>query len=302
MRAMKATPDGHSKGTHVLIGSFAVLIGVTLGAGLVYFDSSSKSSLAVQAAGGMCPQGDYSCKEGGTSKSGQPCRGGHISSETVNGATCTCVCPKEGLVSVVCPSDGKCNGQKLEGKPKEMPKEMGGMPPMLPMLPMPMPKMPMPEPPKSDDCTQTPKPASCPPTVSNSLFDSLKNFFTGSTSSDASTTSTTAPMSMADRLKSFLGFPTDSGAAVANTGSTNNPTEAVVTPVTPSGSNAGQLTAQGTAQASSNGTTQGTGLTNQGVTGFGGGASADVNTSTGPIVSAIRDVIGKIRSLLSSWF
>jgi|SRR3989344_1941505 len=297
----------HSKRTHALFGVGAATLGILLGFVVVYLDGSTQAKWIPQAQAGneecVGTEEQYTCPIGTTKQ---------VGTRTIvcmRGKTCT---EQGGRVGGECKKAGKCegktsDGKALEGKPKEMPKEMGGMPPMLPMLPMPMPKMPMPMEPKPADCEKHPTSTDCRSTSGSSGISGFLGNLFGTNSESGSTIGNAVQstfQSVTDRLTSFLKGGTESSATVnANTGTaTNNPTEAVVTPVTPSGSNAGQLTAQGTVQASSNGTTQGNGLSAPTVTGFEGGASADVNTSTGPIVTAIRDVIGKIRDLLSSWF
>src|SRR3989344_5442899 len=296
-----AVKDMHSKGTHSLIGAGAIVLGVALGIGVVYWDGTSNRQLTVEAQEAFCPGGDYKCDYNNPPPGKNNCKMNYPCKKVTNGFTCNGLCKDN-----KCDTLG-CEGKGLEGKPKEMPKEMGGMPPMLPMLPMPMPKMPMPMEPKPADCEKHPTSTDCRSTSGSSGISGFLGNLFGTNSESGSTIGNAVQstfQSVTDRLTSFLKGGTESSATVnANTGTaTNNPTEAVVTPVTPSGSNAGQLTAQGTVQASSNGTTQGNGLSAPTVTGFEGGASADVNTSTGPIVTAIRDVIGKIRDLLSSWF
>jgi hypothetical protein len=293
----------HGKGTHALIGVGAAMIGGMLGVAVVYLDSISNQQLEVQAVGiAACPTGDYGCdyRDNAEIQKGRNCKKNTPCQDTTNGHTCTGVC----LSNTDKCQTVKCDGKGLDGKPKEMPKDMGGMPPMLPMLPMPMPKMPMPMPPEKDDCTQTPKPASCPNTGISNLLGNI--FGTTSAISTAGGAVQSGIQSVTDKLTSFLKGDTSNSAAVttnANANATvNNPTQAVVTPVIVSGSNAGQVTSQGSAQATLNGSTQAGGLTNPSVTGFGGGASADVDTSTGPILSAMRSIVSKIQSLLSSIF
>lgn len=305
---MKANgSDRHGKGTHAAIGIGAAMLGMVLGIGLVVWDGTNDKTLAVQAQASDCPSFTASCswaaQDNPKTKEYEPnCRIGHPCKHVpVNGGICDGKCD-----ATLCSAGASCNGKKLEGKPKEEPKEMGGMPPMLPMLPMPMPKMPMPMEPKPADCENHPTSTDCRNTSgSGGISGYLGNLFgTNSAISSAGEVVQSTFQSVTDRLTSFLKGGTESSATVnANTGTTiNNPTEAIVTPVTPSGSNVGQLTAQGTVQAFSNGTTQGNGLNAPTVTGFGGGASADVNTSTGPIMAGIRSVLGKIQNLLSSWF
>ena len=286
--------DIHSKGTHAFIGITAAVIGVVLGIGLVAWDGANDKQLTVQAQEAFCPSGDYTCDFKNPPPGKTNCKMNYPCQKVTNGVTCPGTCQKNKCLSI-----GKCGGEKLEGKPKDM-----GMPPMVPMLPMPMPKMPMPPEQPKDECTQTPKPAHCPNSGISGLLGSL---FGSTTASSTGGVVQSTIKSVADKLSSFLSGETTSSAVVNTNANTtnkpiNNPTQAVVTPVI-TGSNSGQITSSGNTQVSGsqNGSTQ----TNSqaSVTGFNSNASAEqINTSTGPILSAMRLVISRIQSILSSMF
>lgn len=287
------------------MGVGAAIVGVVLGVALVYWDGGREGRLSVQAGEAMCPTGkDYKCDSKNPPPGKTNC-GFNLGCQTVtNGVTCPGTCQSNGK----CLTTGSCGGEKLEGKPKEMPKEMGGMPPMLPMLPMPMPKPDMPKPPE-DPCKKNPTSTECKGQQGTSgVSGFLSNIFgtnTNGTNASSSNTVQTTIQSVASRLSAFLTGSTDSVANTDNgTANINNPTTAIVTPVVVSGSNAGQITSQtgGTSQGGAFNTGGAQGIGNSTVTGFGSSASADVNTSTGPILSAIRAVTARIQSILSSLF
>src|SRR3989344_5683442 len=248
--------DMHGKGTHTLFGIGAAVLGIVLGIGIVYWDGAKDKQIVVQAATSAClgSAAEYNC-----SKCGEPIPGTNLKCKkncpsctgTANGHTCPGLGQWAGPGETCCKTIGSCDGEGLEGKPKEMPKE-GGMPPMLPMLPMPMPKMPMPMPPEdpckkdhasSSECRDTQQPSG--------ISGFLGNLF-GTDSSSASNGGVVQStfQSATERLSAFLFGETESSAVVntdANTNTVNNPTEAVVTPVV-TGSNASQLTSSGGTQ------------------------------------------------------
>lgn len=315
------------RGGHSLIGIGAALVGVALGIGVVYVDGYGDGELAVHAqGGGSCKQQEDACRSanpysvchakwvqcvtqkcsiGGTG-AGQcsqdpDCQNSCTEESTSTGGKISC-CSGAPIHDNPCKDkvDGKCNPKPTELGGKEMPMMpmMGGMPPMLPMLPMPMPKPDMPMPmPAGDECTKEPKPAHCDSGTSKGLLDSFKDMFSPS----SQTAEGESKPSVLSKLTSFItGGSSDPTTPVPST--IHNPTEAVVTPITPSGSNAGQVTSSGV-QASGNTNTQtNTSGPNSTVTGFGSGAQADVNTQTGPVLAAIRSVTARIQSLLSSIF
>jgi len=288
-----AVKDMHSKGTHSLIGAGAIVLGVALGIGVVYWDGTSNRQLTVEAQEAFCPGGDYKCDYNNPPPGKNNCKMNYPCKKVTNGFTCNGLCKDN-----KCDTLG-CEGKGLEGKPKEMPKEMGGMPPMLPMLPMPMPKEPMPKEPE-DPCKEDASSTECRAKQGSSgIGNYLSNLFGSSDSSGTGGTLQTAVQSVASKLSAFLsGDSGDESSANTNTNTTQNPTSAFVTPI--SGSNVRQIAAQTGAQGNAN--TDGTGgPTNVAVTGFGSGG-ADVNTSTGPILSAIKSVTARIQEILSSLF
>lgn len=304
-----------------LLGVGAALAGVALGVLVVHLDSETTNTAMLAAASPTLAQ---RCQTNA--------RAGQINAPLATDAACMkactdpkrpgkqnpqCICGKElGMADAGvtnCYNAGDCNPPS--GLPEcssvEKPKGGEGGMPMLPMLPMPMPKPDMPMPPP--DCTKKQGFATSTSSTTRS-FDTpcpedsdapsgVSGFFSnlfGNNDSASSGGIQSTIKSAADRLTSFLSGGTESSAVVNTSASVNNPTEAKVTPVTPSGSNAAQLTAQGNVSAQG-GSTGGVGP-NSTVTGFGANASADVDTSTGPILSAMRSVISRIQSLLSSIF
>jgi hypothetical protein len=301
--------DMHSKGTHSLIGAGAIILGVALGIGVVYWDGANERTLVVQAQASDCPSfkkeypygpDNYDStgkKISGTDgQQGHPCK--HV---PVNGGVCEGKC-----AGSLCSAGTSCNGEKLEGKPKEMPKEMGGMPPMLPMLPMPMPKMPMPEMPKEPcgplNALGTSSAGCAGRDTPSGISAYLSSLFGGNTASSTGNAVSSTIRSVADRLSEFLSGDTESSDTVKTNTGTQNPKEASTTPVVVSGSNAGGINAPGGIQGGTNaGQGVGAGGTFSVVTGFGSGG-ANVETSTGPILAAIKSVTARIQAILSSMF
>jgi len=293
----KTTPQ-HSKGAHALIGVGAAMLGAILGIGLVYIDSVNDTQLKVQAEGtAFCPSGDYDCDYWDKEKiaQGRKCKRSTPCQDTTNGHVCQGLCMSN---TNKCDTK-KCDGKDLEGKPEDM-----GMPPMLPMLPMPMPKPSAPKEPE-DPCKKNASSSECKATQTPSgVSGFLSNIFGTNSTSGTNASSTggaiqTTIQSVADKLSAFLSGGTES---TANTNTINNPTNAAVTPVVVTGTNAGQITSSGGTQASGSqsGSVQTGGQS--AVTGFGSSASGEVNPSTGPILSAIRSITARIQSILSSLF
>lgn len=314
------------------IGITAAITGIALGIFFVYLDSADSKIIVHAQAGGAgqaCGQYSFSgsppVNDKGLTVSqwttcmNQQCKGGQklatcpntvdsfckqhcITDYTTPNPTannCCMLSPNSGCTKV----DGKCGGQLPEQKPEEQGK--GGEMPKLPEIP----KgggggggAPPPTDPAQEECKQEPKPAHCPKTGISGLLGNL--FGTSSSESGTGNTVQSTIKSVTDKLSSFL--TGDTSAPSVNTTVTptppKNPTEATVTPVTPSASDAAQLQA-GTSGGVSGGTNAGSGTNGQpAVTGFTSNAPADVNTSTGPILSAIRSVTARIQSILASLF
>lgn len=290
-----AGKDMHSKGTHSLIGLGAIILGVALGIGVVYWDGAKDHQLTAEAQEAFCPGGDYKCDYNNPPPGKNNCKMNYPCKKVTNGFTCNGLCKEN-----KCDTLG-CEGKGLEGKPKEMPKEMGGMPPMLPMPPMGMPKPDMPKEPE-DPCKKDASSTECLAKRGTSSIGSyLSNLFGNSDSSSSGTGATiqSAVQSVASKLSSFLSGGSESTARTDTNTSASNPTSAVVAPVV-TGSNVGQITAQTNVQGSTNAGSTG-GPTNVAVTGFGSGG-ASVDTSTGPILAAIKSVTARIQAILSSLF
>lgn len=287
---------------HASVGIAAAVFGAVLGIGVVYWDAPSAQAPLVQAAG-ACPQGNYNCRVGERPPEGEsgPCVKGTKLVKVVNGGSCPCTCEKgPGPLEQMCDSTLVCDGKALEGKPKEAPKEAGGMP-KLPELPkgggggggQPPPK-------QDEECQKEPKPEHCESSVSRGLLDTLvpqsvKNLF----SSDSTGGTEEAAGSAFDRLRSFF---TNESLDTSETTSSQNPTEAEVTPVVV-GSSAGQINPRGGAARDGMDTNANTGIgPNAAVTGFGANEAVDTGPSTGPILSAIRSVTMRIQEILSSLF
>lgn len=313
---MRWQPDRHSKGTHTLFGIAAVAMGVILGVFIVFLNSATDSQWGVpqaQAGNEECTGGEeqYTCPY--PQKKKKP-----------DGTTIECMFDKkctnvtnDHVTEGGCQAPGKCfgktgDGKPLEGKPMMMPMMMGGMPPMLPMLPMMMPKMSMPPDPCGPTNALGTSSAGCAGRDASSSVGGVSGFLTslfGNNSSSPSSGIGSTIQSVGDKLWSFITGDTESMAVVntnANTnanasGVINNPTEATVFPVTASGSNAGQVSSQSGDTSGDTNSTQGN-VNAQTVTGFGGGASSDVDTSTGPILSAIDWVIRQIQNILPRIF
>ncbi|MFZ2555669.1 MAG: hypothetical protein WAZ27_00175 [Minisyncoccia bacterium] len=301
--------DTHSKGTHTFIGVGAAAMGVVLGIGVVYWDGMNDKEFAAQAqaVNADCIGGDYDRKYQYPQMNKETSKQSFVNKtcyETTPAGVCTGKCQIDGM----CRGDA-CNGKKLEGKPKEEPKEegKGGEMPKLPELPKGGGggEPPPPTDPTKEECKKEPKPADCPSKGISGLLGNL--FGTAGTSSGTGPVQSTI-QSVADKLSSFLSggesSPTvDTSVPDTDTSATTNPTQAVVTPVTPSASNAAQVTSdtktgstEGPPSSGSSGSSQSV------VTGFNAGVSADVNSSTGPILSAIRSVTSRIQEILSALF
>jgi len=302
---------------HTLVGVGAAFVGVALGFVVVSLGERGTDMTVAQTLAQRCQTNSRAGQVNAPMVTDQncmiQCQGGPTGKGPKGKANPACICGQElgkadaGVTN--CHNPGDCNPPaglpacgsvekpKLPGEEKMPPKgeEKGGMPPMLPMLPMPMPKMPMPMmPPTSEECKQEPKPANCEGGVSNSLFDNFKNLFTGDTSGSKSAE---AAPSVVDRLKSFIGMgANDSSAASA----VNNPTEATVTPV-PSGSNSGQLTPSGGTQ--NNGSQSGSSQApTSEVTGFGLQSSGETTSQglTARIGQTLSAIGFTLRNMLSS--
>lgn len=311
---MRMSPkDMHTKKQHTFIGIGAMLLGVALGVGAVYLNGTHQTDLVIEAATTACPEGNYGCYVGQPPPEGQkgPCMKEFKCIATTPGGTCPGTCQKAGPGELTCKSIGSCDGKKLEGKPKEEPKEegKGGEMPKLPELP----KgggggggQPPPTDPTQEECKKEPRPANCPNTGISGLLGNLFGTNTTTSSSTSNVVQTTFK-SVADKLSSFLSggesAPTVNTSVPSTPAPIANPTQAVVTPVTPSASNAANVAPQ--TNTGSTNSAQGAGSPANGqpaVTGFNSSASADVNTSTGPILSAIRSVTSRIQEILSSLF
>lgn len=308
------------------IGVLAAVLGVALGVGVVYLDQKETAPVLAQSSG-SCTQREQACVSGGTPYStchsqwvqcmtskcmggagavGQcvqdpECQASCTESATSQGGKISCCDggPKHGNT---CRDkvDGKCNPKQTElEKGKEETK--GGEMPKLPEMPKGggggEPK------PPEDPCKKNPTSTECKSTQAPSgMSGFLSNIF-GTNTTDSSTTnnSPSTLQSAITKLQSFLSGESTSDTT-SSADSVNNPTQAVVTPVTPSASQAGQVTSQsgGSQQGATNsGGAQGVGST---VTGFGAGVQADMSTQTGPILAAIKSVTSRIQSILSSLF
>jgi hypothetical protein len=160
-----------------------------------------------------------------------------------------------------------------------------------------MPSMPMPKEPE-DPCKTDASSTECLAKRGTSgIGNYLSGLFGNSNSSSTSGTIQSAVQSVASKLSAFLSGDSESETS-ADTNTTQNPTSAFVTPII--GSNVGKITAQSGAQGGANAGSTG-GPTNVAVTGFGSG-EANVDTSTGPILAAIKSVTARIQSILSSMF
>jgi len=283
----------HSKRTHGLIGAGAIVLGVALGIGVVYWDGATRSQLVTHAqlAGFHpgCAGGDYDPKYRYPQTNPQTKKQSYMGKPEIDTSV--------GKVPCECKAEGKCEAKGQPGKPKEMPKEMGGMP-MLPMPPMGMPKPDMPKEPE-DPCKTDASSTECRLKQGTSgIGNYLSNLFGNSNSSSTAGTIQTAVQSVASKLSSFLSGDSGGEASTNANTTTQNPTSAFVTPVT--GSNVGKITSQTGAQGSANAGGTG-GPTNVAVTGFGSGG-ASIDTSTGPILAAIKSVTARIQAILSSMF
>jgi hypothetical protein len=317
---MKIQP--RSSRAHALIGVGAALTGVLLGFIVVYLGETTGAPTAAQTLAQRCQTnaraGQMNAPMVTDGQCNIECMGGPTGQGPKGKQNPKCICGQElgkaDAGTTNCYNPGDCTppgGLPACGSvekpmlpmmgmmmPMMMMPMMGmGMPPMIPMIPMGMPKMMMPMPPQ-EECQKEPKPDHCKSGVSDSLLGSLtqnvKDFFSPGSAESGS------QQSIGDKLQSFLtGGSSDTSNTSNTSAGTNNPTQAVVTPVV-SGSNAGGLSAQGGTQSGNTSGSQGQNV-NAAVTGFGGG-SANVDTSTGPILSAIKSVTSRIQSILSSWF
>lgn len=312
--------DEHTKAEHNLLGTGAIIAGVVLGVGVVYLNGSQNTQMVVQAAEAICPAGkDYTCDPKNPPPGKTNC-GMNLPCQTVtNGVTCQGTCQRKDGVGK-CLSIGSCGGEKLEGKPKEMPKEMGGMPPMLPMIPMKMPKMdmpPMPMPPK-EDCEPGEKTVTtssyatstgtttktttekipCPKNKSG-VSSYFSNLF-GSASSMGETVKSTVSTA-ADKLSSFLFGDSDDDENTAREKSGN--TGGIQAP---SGSGATQVNPQVVVQARpiTGSVGESAPSINTEVTGFGAQGSQTSSQSSGLLTAISQTLAGigvTLRELLSSF-
>src|SRR3989344_5194150 len=305
--------DMHGKGTHTLFGIGAAVLGIVLGIGIVYWDGQT-SSTAVQALdtginpGCTCDPSNCNEKISHTQKD-EKGRQGLIGRY--------CIDTSVGRVTGECGANKKCEGKKgdgkdLEGKPKEMPKE-GGMPPMLPMLPMPMPKpdMPMPPPEQKDECREHPTSTECRSQGGVSGF--LNSWFGGDTTSGTGNPVQSTARSVADKLWSFTtgddASESTQTSAFQNTASTQTNTTSN-SPFSASGANnPAQLNAQ--AGGTQNTASQGSSFLASQVTGFSAELSAqDTGSSESSGSSGVLTTIGEmlrgiealLRNMLSSLF
>lgn len=293
MQGMSHIPVHH----RASVGIGAAIIGVGLGIGLVYWDGSNdRPKVLAQAVNADCtgdPGYKYPERNPNTGQQGlidKPCK-----EPDGVGGMCDGLCKVTGQCVGV-----SCNGKKLEGKPKEEPK--GSEMPKLPEIPKGggggEPK------PPADPCTKNPTSTECKSTQTPSgVSGFLSNIFGTNANTNTSSTGGQSTLQNAiSKLQSFLGGENTGSQTDSSSNAVNNPTEAAVTPVTPSASQAGQVTSQtGSSQQGSSNTsgTQGIGST---VTGFGSDAQADASTQTGPIVAGMKSVLTRIQSILSSLF
>jgi hypothetical protein len=311
------------------IGVLATVIGVALGVSVVYLDQ--KEAVPVHAQGsGACQQQEEACMKtnnqghtaachsqwvqcitnkcvGSGGAAGQcnqdpECQSSCTESATSQGGKISCCDggPKHGNT---CRDkvDGQCNPKQTElGKEKGKGEESkGGEMPKLPE----MPKGGGGEPkPKTDPCAAGASSSECKSTQTPSgVSGFLNNLFGNTSETETGTNSISSTLqSAASKLQAFLSG--ESTPAPTETSEVNNPTEATVTPVTPSAAQAGQIASQtGGAQqgsATAQGGTQGVGST---VTGFGSGASTETNETSG-IMTAISQTLAGIRVTLRNLF
>ncbi len=305
---------GHARATHSLIGIGAAIAGVFLGMGIVYLDTRDDQTLAVYAASGSCQQLEDACKSkpGATEaschsvwlncmnpKCNLPGTGaGQCNKDPECQAACTESATSQGGKISCCKGGPQHNNQckdEVDGKCNPMP--MGGMPPMLPMIPMKMPSMNMPMPTPSE-CGQTESRTSstspdCPKPGVSGLLTNLFDTNTGS-----STATTSSGNSVLNALTSIANTFTD---FFKDDTAVTNPTVASVTPVVVSGTNTGGITPGGVGTPPGSAAV-GSGAINPAVTGFGSTGGAADTTSSGPILNAITSIIQKIQGLLSSIF
>jgi hypothetical protein len=324
MQGMAKTPTRH----HLSVGVLAAILGVALGVGVVYLDQKEARPVFAQGSG-SCTQQEQACVKaetpystchaqwvqcmtnkcmGGAGAVGQcvqdpECQASCTESATSQGGKISC-CeggPKHGNT---CRDkvDGKCNPKQTE---LEKGKEEGKGGPEMPKLPE-MPKGGGGEPkPKEDPCAQGASSSECKATQAPSgVSGFLGNLFgtNSGTESTGTNSVSSALQSAASKLQSFFSGESSTAVNTDNTNTVQNPTQAVVTPVTPSASQAGQITSQ--SGGSQQGTTNTSGTTGVGgtVTGFGSGAPTDVNTQSGPIVAAMKGIVTRIQGILSSLF
>jgi hypothetical protein len=303
-------------------GIGVVVLGISLGASLVQLNGGGNTRVlvaagAASAAGQAC--GQYQFPDGkndkrltpeqwqtcmrGQCKAGQPlpkcpnttdslCRQHCISVATSQGGSIDCcqLAPNQGCTKV----DGKCGGQLPEDKPKE--EGMGGMPPMLPMIPMPMPKPDMPMPPQDCDTktgSSSPRVTAanqvpCPPKGVGGL---LGNIFGGESSVGDSVKSSLE--SAASKLKSFLSGDTDEKTTTAGT-EAKNPTVTVT-------SHTSSVTASPSADTTTAAGASGSAAPTNPVTGFGAGGSGGSNQSALTQIGQTLSAIGvTLKNMISS--
>ncbi|MEK7509928.1 MAG: hypothetical protein AAB605_04450 [Patescibacteria group bacterium] len=188
-----------------------------------------------------------------------------------------------------------CEGKGLEGKPKEMPKEGGGMPPMLPMPPMGMPKPDMPMPPEqNDECRKHPTSTECRSLGGQGGVSGLLNSWFGADTLGTGGTLQNTAQSVADKLWSFItgGDTSESTQTSSSQSGASTQTNTSNSPFSTSNVTTGgsvQLNAQaGGAQAQAG---QGSSFSGgQTVTGFDADASADGGSP------GFWDIVGQILS------
>lgn len=312
--------SGKVRGKRTFVGGGAIVLGVLLGF-LVVYGNVGVERLALTAA--ASPSLAQRCQTNS--------RVGQVNAPIVTDSACmqacsdpqrpgkqnpACICGQElgnadaGVTSCYNPGDcnppaglpacGSVEKPKLPEEQKGQGEGKGGEMPKMPEIPKGGGGQPKPEQPKDEECEKEPKPEHCKAGVSDSLLSSLtqgvKDFFTPDSSSEAGT-----QQSISERLQSFLtGGTSDTSNTSDSSSDIKNPTEAIVSPAI-SGSNAGQITPQGNAQTGANANAR-SGALDSAVTGFSGGAAANTDTSTGPILTAIRGITSRIQEILSSLF
>lgn len=308
-------------------GIGVIVLGISLGASLVQLNDGKDARVLVAATQGAaqeCGQPQFTnegknergltaaqwasciksrCKAGQKlplcpNTSDSLCKQHCVSSATSQGGTIDCcrLAPNAGCTEV----DGKCGGQLPEDQPKE--EGMGGMPPMLPMIPMPMPKPDMPMPPpdceQSRSATASPTPQvrrvtdPCPPKVQSGVSGLFGNIFGGETSVGETVKSSLE--SAAKKLNSFINGDSASDANTTGATETKNPTVVVT-------SHTSTVTATPSTDANTTAGASGSAAPTNPVTGFGtqagGTGNGSVLTNIGQTLSAIG---ATLKNMLSS--